>query len=210
MNNMPSGITEGLFNLFGTRTPSPTNMSPVGSPKKLEVSPEIREISNAIITQTAIPKEFVYGISIELEKVLTKVDSRRFPELVQRAGTPCVSEYLKDVFVLLQSQISSAGKGAIQFKPGPDRDEFLAGVEQQKRVYFVSIAQLLGQGFEVALKPNLEFDAVGNPIGVREKDRTRFPNCHTYLTSRMGGKRRKTKKQQKKKRKTLRRRKLHR
>jgi hypothetical protein len=210
MNNMSSGITEGLFNFFGARTPSPTNMSPVGSPKGPQVTAEIREISNAIISQTSIPSDFVYDISVQLEKVLTKVDSRRFPELVQRAGTPCVSEYLKDVFVLLQSQIASAEKGASQFKPGPDRDEFLASVQQQKETYFVSIAQLLGQGFEVALKPNLEFDVVGNPIGVREKDRTRFPNCHAYLTSRMGGKRRKTKKQQKKKRKTLRRRKLHR
>jgi len=210
MNNMSSAITEGLFNLFGTRTPSPTNMSPIGSPKGPQISAEIREISNAIISQTTIPKEFIYDISVELEKVLTKVDSRKFPELVQRAGTPCVSEYLKDVFVLLQSQIASAEKGANQFKPGPDRDEFLASVRQQKETYFVSIAQLLGQGFEIALKPNLIFDAQNNPIGVREKDISRFPNCHAYLTSRIGGKRRKTKKQQKKKRKTLRRRKLHR
>jgi hypothetical protein len=207
---MSSAITEGLFNLFGTRTPSPTNMSPIGSPKGPQISAEIREISNAIISQTTIPKEFIYDISVELEKVLTKVDSRKFPELVQRAGTPCVSEYLKDVFVLLQSQIASAEKGANQFKPGPDRDEFLASVRQQKETYFVSIAQLLGQGFEIALKPNLIFDAQNNPIGVREKDISRFPNCHAYLTSRIGGKRRKTKKQQKKKRKTLRRRKLHR
>ena len=211
MNNMSSGITEGLFNFFGTRTPSPTNMSPIGSPKGPQVSAEIREISNAIISQTSIPSEFVYPISVELEKVLSKVDSRKFPELVQRAGTPCVSEYLKDVFVLLQSQIASAEKGASQFKPGPDRDEFLANVQQQKQTYFVSIAQLLGQGFEIALKPNLVFDASGNPIAVRDKDISRFPNCHAYLTSRrMGGKRRKTKKQQKKKRKTLRRRKLYR
>jgi len=210
MNNMASGMAQGFLDLFGTRTPSPTNMSPVGSPKGPQVSAEIREISNAIISQTSIPSDFVYPISIELEKVLLKVDSRKFPELVQRAGTPCVSEYLKDVFLLLQSQIASAEKGASQFKPGPDRDEFLASVQQQKQTYFVSIAQLLGQGFEVALKPNLEFDKQGNPVGVREKDRTRFPNCHAYLTSRMGGKRRKTKKQQKKKRKTLRRRKLNR
>jgi len=165
---------------------------------------QIREISNAIISQTEIPSDFVYGISIELEEVLKKVDSRKFPELVQRAGTPCVTEYLKDVFLLLQSQIASAEKGASQFKPGPDRDEFLSGVEEQKRVYFVSIAQLLGQGFEVALRPNLEFDKQGNPIGVREKDRTRFPNCHAYLTSRLGGKKRKTRKHQKRKRRTLR------
>lgn len=212
MNNMPSGIAEGLFNLFGTRTPSPPNMSPIGSPKGPQVSPEIREISNAIISQVAIPKEFLYGISIELEKVLITVDRRKFPELVQKAGTPCVSDYLKAVFVLLYSQIASVKEAAKEIKEGPDRGEFLAHVEEQKHVYFVSIAELLGRGFEVTLKPNLIFDASGNPTGVRLTDLTRFPNCHEYLTSRMkpGGKRRKTKKQQKKKRKTLRRRKLHR
>jgi hypothetical protein len=193
--------------------------SPRGSPTPVEgapisatpVDPEIREISDAILQTTRmIPPQYVDSIQGELEKVLLKVDRRKFPELVQRAGTPCVREYLTDVFTLLGSQIASAERGAKEFRAGPDRDEFLAGVEQQKYTYFVSIAQLLGQGFEVALRPNLEFDGSGNPTGIREKDRTRFPACHAYLTSRMGGKRRKTKKQKEKKRRTLRRRKLHR
>lgn len=77
----------------------------------------------------------------------------------------------------------------------------------QKKAYYVGIAELLGKGFDVALKPNLEFDKFNNAVAVRDKDRTRFPLCHARLIG-AGGKRRKTiKKKAQKKRKTLHRRK---
>ena len=232
---MSSGFADGLLNLFGKRpaaTPSPEHMSPDGSPRgpvsyglggapisptvvdpdMKKVTPKIIEVSNAILNQVVIPTEFVCGISIELQKVLTSVEEGKFPELVEKARTPCVSDYLKSVFVNLYSQIASLKQAIPQHKVGPELNDFLAGIERQKLAYFIGIAELLGRGYDVTLKPNLTFDAAGNPTGVRETDRTRFPNCHEYLTSRMkpGGKRKKTKKNKSKKRKTLRRRKLHR
>jgi hypothetical protein len=161
---------------------------------------ETQEISDLILESArVIPPRFIDGIRAELIKVLAKIEPRRYPELIQRAGTVCVSEYLTDVFTLLTSQMQSAEKNKFEFKEGKERNKFIADTEEQKKIYFVSIAELLGEGFEVALKPNLEFDASGNPTGIREKDRTRFPRCHAYLQGRMGGKSRTTRKRKVKK-----------
>ena len=173
--------------LFGSPSP-PATRSP--SPA---ISREVSQTADDILEQVGvIPPQFIDGIRTELIKVLSSPNHRPFPELIVRAGTPCVREYLNDSFTLLLSQIASAEKALSQFKPGPDRDDFLANTAFQQNAYFGSIAQLLGQGFEVALKPNLIFDAAGNPTGIREKDRGRFPGCHAYLIGRLGGKRRRT------------------
>ena len=187
------------------RVDSMSTISSRASPTSLGRSPsssmdETQEISDLILESAkVIPPQFIDGIRAELITVLSKVEPRKYPELVQRAGTVCVSEYLSDVFTLLNSQIQSAQRNMLEFRAGPDRDAFMAQTEQQKKIYFLSIAQLLGQGFEVALKPNLEFDASGNPTGMRETDRTRFPRCHAYLQSRLGGKSRRTRKRKVKK-----------
>jgi len=99
-------------------------------------------------------------------------------------------------------------KSASQFKPGPDRDDFVRESQGQLDIYYTSIANLLGEGYDIVLKDNLVFDKFNNPVGVRPKDISRFGACHRSLTrADMGGriKRRATKKKNLKKRKTLRR-----
>jgi len=199
---------KGLFTPTSSPKPRPDSPATIGRSPSNSMD-ESQTISDLILESArVIPPQFIDGIRAELITVLSKIDPRRHPELIQRAGTVCVTEYLTDVFTLLTSQMQSAERNKLEFKAGPDRDAFVAQTEQQKRIYFTSIAQLLGQGFEVALKPNLEFDASGNPTGIREKDRTRFPRCHAYLQSRLGGKRRRT--QKRKAKKSTRRKKLRR
>jgi hypothetical protein len=97
---------------------------------------------------------------------------------------------------MLKSQQASSIRAMEGLKP-QDRKEFEDDIKLQSEAYYTSIAELLGRGFDVALKPNLEFDAAGNPSGVRAVDRPRFPQCHAALTS--GGKKTKTKKKSKRK-----------
>ena len=168
-------------------------------------SPEVTETIDFLLETVVIPPAHVDGITIELRKILQEPGHRPYDQIISRASHPCVKEYLADVFQLLTIQQQQVPAASAQFK-GKDQEDFLENAELQKVAYYTSIAQLLGRGFDVALKPNLVFDAAGNPIGLRDKDKTRFPRCNAVLSG-MGGKRKKrqTKKKSMKKRKTLRR-----
>ena len=185
-----------------TRTSSDEIVTPPGRP----VTPEVEETIGALLTIVEIPRQYIDGIVVELRRILSEPRHRPYDQILSRASHPCVQEYLGQVFSLLNSQQAAVQKTSRELK-GADLNDFLDNTERQKDAYYTSIAELLGRGFDVALKPNLIIDAAGNPIGIREKDRTRFPTCHKVLSG-TGGKRKKrqTKKKLQKKRKTLRRR----
>ncbi len=168
-----------------------------------QVNPRVEETLNNILSTAIIPPTYIDGVSAKLRIVLQNSDPKIYDQLVARASHPCVKEYLPQVFQLLQSQEAQVAKASSQLK-GEDLKEFLENVKNQKDVYYTSIAELLGKGFTDALRPNLIFDASGNPIGVKPKDQMRFPACQKALATE-GGRRRKTKKTVQKKRKTLRR-----
>jgi len=180
--------------------------SPVVTPPGRPMSPEVEETIGALLTIVSIPREYVDGVVVELRKILSQPNHRPYDQILSRASHPCVQEYLGQVFSLLSSQKEAVERGSREFR-GADLKDFLDDAERQKQAYYTGIAELLGKGFDVALKPNLILDPNGNPIAVRDKDITRFPGCHKTLTG-SGGKRKKrqTKKKAQKKRKTLRRR----
>ncbi len=170
-------------------------------------SAEVTDTINALIVGK-IPSKHQPGVRAALRVVLEAPDHKPYGELIARSSHPCVLEYLPSVLKLLESQEASAVEVMKGMKPDELAD-FKLSADMQKTVYYTSIAELLGKGFPIALKPNLLFDQYGNPTGVREGDRTRFPQCHSTLTT--GAGRRKTiKKKVQKKRKTLRRRKVRR
>lgn len=190
--------------IFGRDSRSSSDDS-IRTPSPRPASPEVEEIIGAILTVVTIPRQHVDGVVIKLRGILTDPKHRPYDQIVSRASHPCVQEYLKGVFELLESQQQAVQKASKEFR-GADLQDFMESAERQKDAYYTSIAELLGRGFDVVLKPNLLVDAVGNPIGIREKDRTRFPVCHKTLSGTGGKRKRQTKKKAGKKRKTLRRR----
>lgn len=179
----------------------PSTPVPVTKP-----SAEVQETINALILGR-IPKQHQAGVSAELRKILEEPKHRPYTELIARASHPCVVEYLPEVLVGLNQLDSRVKEELAQTKTQQERNDFILGTNEQKRAYYVGIAELLGRGFDVALKPNLIFDANNNPVSVRPKDQTRFPGCHKQLT---GAGRRKTIKKKRSHKKTLRRSKMRR
>lgn len=223
MNNMPSGIAEGLFNLFGTRTPSPPNMSPVGSPRGpvhsygpggAPISPTVdnpdMKLAEELVGKSSIAKilpEYRNDVILALLQQLPV--ARDYPgahtdeELIKMAGHPCVIVWIQTAIAVFEEEKSMEIK------------------EHKKSGVINGVALVLAQGFDKVQEPNpkrpfFERDASGRIIGILNtkpgQPNARFSGCNQALQRipLMGGKRRKTKKQQKKKRKTLRRRKLHR
>lgn len=166
-------------------------------------SKEVAETMNALVVGR-IPSNYQDGVKKALRKILEEPDHKPYAELIARASHPCVLEYLPELLKMLSSQEASSAQVMKTMKPAELAD-FKTASDMQKEAYYTGIAELLGRGFTVALKPNLMFDNYGNPIGMREKDRTRFPKCHSTLTG--AGRRKTIKKKHQKKRKTLRRRK---
>jgi hypothetical protein len=206
---MLSRISASFGNLsnLGKRPSSPEDglRTP---PKRTQASSNIEQTLGLIITQAGIPRDYVEPISTKLRAILQNPSHRDYDELTALARHVCVKDYLRSVFEVLRSQMALVEKSASQFKPGPDRDDFVRESQGQLDIYYTSIANLLGEGYDIVLKDNLVFDKFNNPIGVRPKDISRFGACNRSLTrADMGGriKRRATKKKNLKKRKTLRR-----
>jgi hypothetical protein len=204
-----SRVSASFGNLanLGTRPPSPADGS-ITPPKRSQTSSDLEKTLGLIITQAEIPRDYVDPVSKKLRSILQNPKHRDYDELTALAGHVCVKDYLRSVFELLRSQIALVEKSSTQFKAGPDRDQFLSETQHQIDIYYTSIANLLGEGYDRVIKENLIFDKYNNPIGVREKDIPRFSACNRALTRyEMGGKqkRRITKKKQVRKSKTLRR-----
>lgn len=185
-----------------SRASSDTNIS---TPPAKPSSQEVEETLGLLISTAEIPREHVDGIARKLREILQEPDHRPYDQIVARAAHPCVKEYLPQVFQMLAIQQRQVEAAKAELR-GKDLEDFLQNAAKQKDTYYAGIAETFGRGFDVVLKPNLIFDAAGNPIGVRPADISRFPQCNTTLTGR-GGKRKKrqTKKKSHKKRKTLRR-----
>jgi hypothetical protein len=154
-----------------------------------------------------IPTKHQEGVKKQLRPILEAPTHRPYDQIIARASHPCVIEYLPQVLAQLQSQEVRSAEVMKTMKPSELAD-FKMSADMQKDAYYAGIAQLLGSGFDVTLKPNLLFDANNNPIGIRPADQTRFPGCHARLTG--AGRRKTIKKKAQKKRKTLRRRKVSR
>lgn len=201
-----------LGKVFGRTSPVPmgrdsrsSSDDSIGTPPARPSSPQVEETLALLISVANIPREYVDGVATKLREILQQPGHRPYDQLVSRASHPCVQEYLPQVVQLLRIQQQQVAAASSQFR-GKDLEEFMLDANRQKDTYYAGIAEILGRGFDVALKPNLIFDSSGNPIGVRPADLTRFPQCNATLTG-TGGKRKKrqTKKRAQKKRKTSRR-----
>lgn len=188
---------------FKVTTPEPT----LGSKTTSTPSAEVSEVMDAL-TVGKVPSQYIAGVKKHLRVILEDKQHRAYSELIARSSHPCLREYLVGVLELLQKQIDNSNKVMQGMKPAELAD-FKLSVEQQKEAYYVGIAEMLGRGFDIVLKPNLVFDSSGaNPIGVREKDQKRFPLCQESLSGKSAGRRKTIKKKHQKKHKTLRRRKM--
>ena len=189
-----------MFSLFnrGNKRPrgdSPTNIEEVRTP---EATISVDKKADMLFSATkVIPPDLIDGINEKL-KVRLKTQTRPIEELVRLAQHPCVKDYLISAIKLYESQEASAKKAMQELKP-EDRGEFDVLIKQQYEIFCISVANILGDGFDVALKENLIFRD-GVPIGVTESNRTRMSTCHAALST--GGK--KTKKKSKRKAKKTR------
>lgn len=238
MNNMSSGITEGLFNLFRkpVATPSPTNTSPVDSPVGSPVgsprgpvhsyglggaplSPTVvdpdMELAEELVKKAQICSQYKKDVILALPEQLRdarevyKVHAHTNEELIKMAGHPCVTVWIQ---------------GALADIENIGRETSVEAKEKKKSGVITGIAMLLASGFDKMVeqpgskKPFFEREAgSGKIIGIHDtgsgQPNDRYKVCNAVLRVGdylMGGKRKKTKKNKSKKRKTLRRRKLHR
>lgn len=126
-----------------------------------------------------------------------KTSSRNPTDLIKVASHTCTIE-------LLQLTLENLARDVENLKEAGE-DEM---IEIKIKSTLQTIAVVLGQGFDAVEDNKFIKDASGKPIGIKEDNIGRYPECHKALQSGepLGGKRkRRTKKRVLKKRKTLRR-----